>query len=112
MVTHLYHGTAGLGLHEEDLADIAVLTHQVEQSVTVDLSHGKVVDHHNTGSLVLPPSPQARPSTHHVHAPHTREEITTTNTPTSSTSSSSSSRTHVHHVGLVQYDGSNSWDRG
>ena len=34
-------------LHEEDLADIAVLTDQVKQTVAVHLAHGQVMDNHH-----------------------------------------------------------------
>ena len=101
VITHLYHRTARLGLHEEDLADVAVLTNQVKQSVAVHFPHGEIVDDNHTGPLILPSGPHhvlvARWSpSHHVHAPHSREIVTTTTTPSSSSSS------HIHHVGLVK----------
>ena len=47
MVLHLDHGAAGFSLHEEDLGHIAVLTHEVKQSVTVHLAHRQVVHNHH-----------------------------------------------------------------
>ena len=67
VVPHLDHGAPGFGLqsrkkirlgieaegcdapylHEEDLADVAVLADQVKQTVAVHLAHGQVVDNHH-----------------------------------------------------------------
>ena len=56
MVPHLDHGAAGLGLHEEDLGHVAVLTHEIEQPLTVHLTHGQIVHNHHAapgGQVVL-----------------------------------------------------------
>ena len=47
VVSHLYHGAAGLGLHEEDLGHVTVLTHEIEQPLTVHLTHGQIVHNHH-----------------------------------------------------------------
>ena len=47
MVPHLNHGAAGLGLHEEDLGHVAVLAHEIEQPLTVHLTHGQIMHNHH-----------------------------------------------------------------
>ena len=104
VITHLHHCTSRLGLHEEDLGDVTVLAHQVKQAITVDLTHGEIMNHNNTRSLITTTYASthhvliAWTPTHHVHIPHTGHEVTTS----TSTTSNSTSSTHIHHVWLIE----------